>query len=117
MRPPAALLFLKAAGLSCALLTGSGCAWLTAREDDVLPPWRIAEVVALGPRASWSKPLTSSCADPAVAANPEQVFAVLAYRDGPRHARRLRTARIPLVMDLRVQDRVRFNTEECLIGR
>jgi hypothetical protein len=106
-----------AAGLAGVVFVLSGCAWLTRPDEDVMPPWRVAEVVAVGPRSSWARPLTLDCKSTPSEARDDSVFAVLLYRDGPRHARRMRTARVPVIDALHVGERVHFDSVDCLVAK
>ena len=91
----------------CVALTLSGCAWLSRPDDDVLPPWRVAEVISVGPRSEESRAVALDCA------GYSPVVAILLYHDGPRHARRMRAAKVPAPSGLRAGDRARFSTKDC----
>ena len=107
----------NAAGLAGAAFVLSGCAWLARPDEEVLPPWRVAEVVSVGPRSSWEKPVTRDCKAASSETRDDSVFAVLVYHDGSRYARRMRTARVPIIEDLHVGNRVQFNSVDCLVAK
>ena len=97
----------------------SGCALLSRPEDDVAWPWRVAEVISVGSGAAGpqSQLLARDCSGVLQGTGKQPTLAVLLYRDGPGHTRRIRTARVPVVDDLHVGDRVQFDSVDCLVAK
>jgi hypothetical protein len=106
-----------AAAVAGAVLVLGGCASLSRSDDAVLPPWRVAEVISVGPSSAWEKPLTRDCKTASSATRDDSVFAVLLYRDGLRHVRRMGTARVLVADGLRVGDRVQFDPVDCRVEK
>jgi hypothetical protein len=104
---------LRVFGSAWAALALSGCAWWARPGDDVSPPWRIAEVSSIDPRAAEARTATRDCVGAPEASGAASSVAVLSYHDGSRYMRRPRTARVPATPGLHVGDRVRFNTLDC----
>lgn len=100
-------------GWAAALATLCGIASCAGVDTEPTETTHVAQVMAIGPLAAWTEPLTRDCAAELRSAASDPQFAVLRYHDGSRFMRRSRTARVAAVAGLHVGDRMRFDPATC----